>query len=174
MRLILCAMALLFLPTCGTSTLPTYVQLGDLRILTLQAQSNQSEVNPGTSGVTIQPVVSDINGGGRTLTVTVQTCADPGISLGAPPQCANVDSTSTSSFSTTTLSVNSTYTGLAPTVTVNVPASPTNYAAATTVEQYNGVAYLVFYTLSASDGTSVTAFKRIMVSSPSKVTKNLN
>ena len=29
--------------------------------------------------------VSDLSGGGRTLTVNVQTCPDPGVSFGAAP-----------------------------------------------------------------------------------------
>ncbi len=174
-RLIVLALstsALLFCAACADNNFPKYIQLGDLRILTLKA--NQSEVNPGTSGITIQPVVSDITAGGRTLNVTIQTCADPGISLGAAPACLVVDSNQTSSFSTSTLSSNGTFTGSAPTFTVNVPSSPSNYASANANSQYNGVPYLVFYTLTSTDGTSVTAFKRIIVSSPAKSSKNQN
>ena len=47
-----------------------------------------------------------------------------------------------------------------------------NYTIAPAYVQYNGVAYLVLYTISASDGSSVTALKRIVVSS--KGAKNNN
>lgn len=173
MKKLLAILGILACTSCNKNNFPLYVQLGGLRVLTLKALSNQSEVNPGTSGIVLQPVISDLNGGGRTLSVSVQTCADTNLS-GAPNGCANPDSTSTSSFSSTTLSSDGTYTGLAPTITVNVPAAPANYAAATSSEQYNGVPYLVFYTISAPDGSSVTALKRIIVSSPGKTPKNQN
>src|SRR5205085_549270 len=106
--------------------------------------ADQSEVNPGTS-VTLQPVVSDLNGGGRTLSVLVQTCIDPGISFGAPTHCGTIDSSTTSSFASGTLSANGTFTGLAPTISVSVPAAPLNFVLAAANLKFNGVAYLVFY-----------------------------
>ncbi len=164
---------ILFFGSCNKQNFTEFNQLGELRVLTIQALSDQSEVNPGTS-VTLKPVVSDLNGGGRTLDVTIQTCIDPGVDLGKKPQCTVPDSTISSSFSTTTLGANNTYTGDAPSFTVNIPSAPLNYIIAPLYVQYNGVSYLVIYTLKASDGTSVTAFKRIRISSPSKVTKNRN
>jgi len=163
----------LSLSSCSRPSFSNFNQLGGLRILTIEALSNQSEVNPGTT-VTLQPVVSDLNAGGRTINVTIKACVDPGVDIGADPECINPDITSTSSFSTTTLSSNGTYTGEAPTFTVTVPAAPANYVNAPAYEQYNGVSYLIIYSLQASDGSTVTAFKRIMVSSPGKIAKNLN
>lgn len=156
--------------SCGKNDFPLYTALGSLRVLTLKALSDQSEVNPGTT-VTIRPVVSDLNGGGRNLNVTVVTCVDPGITLGAQAACPHPDSMTTSSFAGTTLGLNNTYTGEAPTFTVNVPSIPLISA----VQKYNGVSYLVIYTISSADGSSsVTAFKRITVSDPSKTPKNSN
>jgi hypothetical protein len=153
---------------CQKNNFPVYSLLGSLRVLTLQATGGP-EVNPGAS-VTIQPVISDLNGGGRNLNVHVQTCVDPGIGLGVQPSCANPDSDTTTQFSSTTLGSNNTYTGLAPTFSVSVP----NVTLPTPALQYNGVNYLVIYTISAVDGSSVTAFKRILVSDPSKTPKNQN
>jgi hypothetical protein len=140
-----------------------------LRVLTIKALADQGEVNPGAT-VTLQPVISDLNGGGRNLNVTVQTCVDPGVGYGVQARCVTPDSTTTSSFSGTTLGANNTYTGEAPTFTVNVPALPL----VRPLDQYNGIAYLVIYTISAADGSSVTAFKRIIVTDPSKTAKNKN
>ncbi|PWU17042.1 MAG: hypothetical protein C5B49_09625 [Bdellovibrio sp.] len=155
--------------SCDRGEFPLYAQLGDLRVLTIKAVSN-AEVNPGAT-VTLQPVISDLNGGGRQLNVIVQTCVDPGLSLGAVPVCAAPDSTSNSSFSASTLGANNTYTGEAPPFTVNVP--PLTLAAPT--DRYNGVNYLVIYTVTSGDGAStVTSFKRILVSDPGKTGKNQN
>lgn len=165
--------ACLGLLSCNKDTFPKYAQLGDLRVLTIKALADQSEVNPGTT-VTLQPVISDLNGGGRTLSVEIQACIDPGVSLGAQPQCAHPDTTTSSSFATSTLSTGGTFTGDAPTFTIAVPALPLNFVIAPAYLKYNGVAYLIIYTVKAPDGTAVTAFKRLLVSDPSKTTKNKN
>ncbi len=171
MRRLLLSLTIICLVGCNKTDLPLYVKLGDLRVLTLKA--DQSEVNPGTS-VTLQPVISDLDAGGRTLTVTVQSCIDPGVSVGALPQCLHPDSSTSSTFATSTLSSNGTFTGLAPSFVINVPAAPANYVAASPIAKYNGVIYLVIYTITAPDGTSVTSFKRLIVSDPSKTQKNAN
>lgn len=156
---------------CGIPNFTKFVQLGGLRVLTIKA--NTPEVDPTGVSVQLTPAISDLNGGGRTLTVNVQTCADTGVSVGGAPACTNPDTNNTTTFSSTTLGSNNTYTGDGPVFTVNVPANPVNYSVAPAFMQYNGVAYLVLYTISAPDGSTVTALKRIVVSSPAK-TKNNN
>lgn len=168
MRLIVLLLLLLSLCACNKNDFPQYIQLGPLRVLTLASTGNP-EVNPGAT-VVLQPVISDLNGGGRTLSVNVQTCVDPGIGLGNLAICANPDTNTNSSFSSTTLGSNNVYTGLAPTVTVNVP----NLTLATSLQKYNGINYLVIYTISAPDGQTVQAFKRIVVTDPTKPSPNQN
>lgn len=158
---------------CNRTDFPKYSLVSGLRILTIKAMSDQGEVNLGTT-VTLQPVVSDIGAGGRTLTATVTACLDPGNSIGEQPTCTNPDTSSTSTFSTTTLSSNGTYTGAAPTFTVTVPASLPVFSASPAYLRYNGVAYTVIYTLTAPDGNSTTAIKRIMISDSGKTIKNKN
>lgn len=152
---------LLMVAGCSTN-LPDYVKLGDLRVLAMQA--NTPEVADTGATVTITPYVSDLNGNGRTLTYSYQTCLDPGVGLGATPICSTpvTGPTTFGPVGTT----RHTYTGAAPTLTITVPtgflASSKEPAAP---NQFNGVAYLVTYKLASSDGTaSVNAFKRIMVS----------
>lgn len=159
--------------SCNRADFPKYSLVSGLRILTIKAMSDQGEVNPGTT-VTLQPVVSDIGGGGRTLTATVTACLDPGNAIGEQPTCTNPDTSNTSTFSTTTLSANGTYIGAAPTFTIAVPSNLPVFSASPTYLRYNGVAYTVIYTLTAPDGNSTTAIKRIIISDSAKTVKNKN
>jgi hypothetical protein len=172
MRCLVAALLLLAgLSGCSSPNLPDYVQLGDLRILALDTVApSQPEVNPGTS-VTLQPIVSDLNGGGRALSFTVETCPDPGISYGATPTCQGTPDYQTTPAPITLTGVpNGTYTGLAPQFSITVPS--TVLTGQSPVAQFNGVAYLVFYTVTASDGTTVQSFRRIIASAPGKTTKD--
>src|ERR1700690_3653181 len=77
---------------CGnTNDLPKYQTLGGLRILTIVVSA--PEANPGDT-VTFTPVLSDLNGSGRTINYAVQACIDPGIGNGADPVCLNPDPSS--------------------------------------------------------------------------------
>ena len=166
---------------CSNDGLPEYNQLGGLRILSIAA--NTPEANPDDT-VTLTPVVSDFptskEAGGRTLTYAVEACVDPGVALGANASCAQNPTRAVIAPSGTAvgaLSPNSTsYTGTAPQVTIKIPK--TILTARTPADQYNGVAYLVIYTLTATDtaGTAetLTSIKRIIASSPSKTLKNTN
>jgi len=68
-----------------------------------------------------------------------------------------------------------TYTGPVSTFTVTVPAASEIFAGKSDADQYNGVAYLVFYNLSGSGGSpNVNSFVRIVVSATTKPSKNQN
>lgn len=153
-----------------SNNLPDYAKLGDLRVLAIQADT--PEVADTGVTVHITPYVSDLNGNGRTLTYSYETCPDPGVSLGASPVC------STSKTGPITFgpvgTTNHTYTGAAPTVAITIP---TGFLASTkqpaAPNQFNGIAYLFTYQLASSDGSaSVSSFKRIIVST--NPTKNTN
>jgi hypothetical protein len=166
----------MLLTGCASGTLPDYNVLGGLRVLAMIADT--PEVDPtGGPTVHITPVVSDLNLG-RTLSWAATGCIDPGVGYGAPPSCANVPgATSLGSGAVGPLdAAKHTTTGAAPPVTVTIP--PTILTGHTPVDQYNGVAYLVVYTLTATDSAgatqTVTAFKRIIASTPSKTPKNTN
>ncbi|MBC7692351.1 MAG: hypothetical protein H7222_11360 [Methylotenera sp.] len=147
---------------CGNDKLPKYSVLDRLRVVALIA--DHPEVAPGGS-VTISPWVSDIKGAGRALTYAVEACLDPGIGSGALPSC---DGSATrvvlaQNASVTGISAPE-YTGIAPTFTVVTPAAQIIFLKRADTEQYNGVAYLVTYTVSSSDGQKDRAFRRIVVS----------
>lgn len=161
-KFIVALAALFALASCSEPNLPIYIDLGDLRVIGLQA--NTPEASPGAT-VTLTPIVSDFFGAGRTLTFNVQACIDPGVSLGATPTCAVSDTVtpSTGTF-VPTAGASTTYTSPVTTFTITTPPATTIFAQQSAQNQYNGVSYLVVYTVSAASGSSVTAFKRILVS----------
>lgn len=154
---------------CSEDTLPKYVALGDLRILALAASA--PEVDPGTS-VTITPYVSDFNNTGP-LQFAWQACVDAGVGYGATPTCeGNLTATSVTTGTVSTLNAGNTYTAAADGFSVSVPT--TVLTGRSDVDQYNGVAYLVMYSLTNASNQTVKSFKRIIVSAPAKSTKNQN
>ena len=164
-------MGLLIFSGCDDTSLPKYSDLSGLRVLAIKDDaSGYSEVSPGST-VAITPYVSDFGGGTRALTYQAVACLDPGISTGVEPSCTGVPGASTVASGTVTIT-GSLRTGSATAFTVTVPS--TILTGRTTQDQYNGVNYLVTYTISSSTGDSVRAFKRILVSDPSKTTKNKN
>lgn len=163
----LAAIGLLILTSCSGDDFPKYYKLGTLRVLTLVA--NNPEVAVGAT-VTITPVVSDIEGAGRTLTYEASACPDLGVAFGAEPTCeGNPLKVSLGTGNVTGLA-GPNYTGATNTFNVTVPA--TTLLGRTTADQYNGVAYLFVYKVTAPDGTNVRAFRRIIASS--RATKNTN
>ncbi len=161
--ILLTALTLLFGLGCSKDNLPTYIQLGDLRVLALIA--DQPEAKPGTV-VNITPVLSDTNGNGRALTYTAEACNDPGVGFGANPTCVGsatrVVIVGPTPAAVTGISAPD-FTGAA-TSTVPVTLPATVFTNTTAIQQAIGVAYLFVYKLTAADGANVTAFKRVVVS----------
>jgi hypothetical protein len=157
---------------CSKDTLPQYQTLGDLRILTIIV--NAPEANPGDT-VTFAPILSDLNGNGRTINYVVQACIDPGIDSGADPICTNPDP---ASIQTGTVAIpagaSQTYTGPVASFSLTMPDANTIFANRSSADQYNGVIYLVQYNISVLNGPAVNSFLRVYVSSASKSQKNQN
>lgn len=157
-----CLIAAIFaLAGCGSNNFPSYTQLGDLRVLAIQASS--PEVAPGSSS-NLTVLLSDINGGGRTITETVTACTDPGIGYGAVPTCVGASDLLSLTPTSNTFTLSSpAYTQALTSLSVTVPS--TILSQRSTVDQFNGVSYIVEFTFTASNGaSSVTAFKRIVAS----------
>ncbi len=157
--------------SCEKDNLPEFNRLEGLRVLALKADA--PEVNPGAS-VTITPIVSDILANSLTYSVTV--CLDPGLSYGAQPTCEGNPSkvVLATSLASALPGAAENWTGFADSFTVNVPSDALMFAGRSTAETYNGVNYLVIYTLANDRGESVTSFKRIVVSESAKTSKNTN
>lgn len=170
-------LSILALSGCGNDDLPQYYLLDRFRVIAAVASS--PEVDPGTAGVTVTFHVSDPTGAGRTLSYSIVKCVDPGIGQGASPTCTgNPTATTLETGSFTAGTAANHYYGTFTTNAFTVPASgtifvdPTSSAPKSAADQYNGVGYLVLATISASPTETVTAFKRIIVST--KTTKNQN
>jgi len=156
----------LMITSCSAKNLPEYTQLGGMRILALVADA--PEVSPGST-VTITPVISDIAGAGRTLSYTAKACSDPGVAYGAEPNCENASDVQ-SLASGTFAPASPRFTETAASFSVVVPL--TALALRGDREKYNGVAYLITYTLSNAAGESVRSFRRVIVSSKSPKNQN--
>lgn len=158
---------------CGnTNDLPKYQALGDLRVLTIVASA--PEANPGDT-VTFTPVLSDLNGSGRTINYAVQACIDPGVGNGADPTCQNPDPASIQTGTVTIpAGASRTYTGPVTPFSLTMPDANTIFANRSLMDQYNGVIYLVQYNISVPNGPAINSFLRIFVSTSSKPQKNQN
>jgi hypothetical protein len=157
---------LLFLLSCGDDTFRKVEQLDRFRILGIQAAS--PEVAPGGSS-TLTLLIYDPSPR-ASITTTLTTCIDPGISLGAPVSCAHDSTAIPSSFTINT----STYTanlglGTHTTAAINVPAAI--FTGRSTRDQFNGVGYIAIFDL-VVDGEPVRAFKRIVATNRGSLNSN--
>ncbi len=161
-----------FLTGCSDDDLPKYVELKELRVLALQAGAagGLAEASPGDN-MTITPYISDYYGGVQALTYEAVACVDPGIQVGAEPSCTGVPGAVNVGAGVAAAPVTS-RTGSTTSFVVAIPA--TIITGRSAQAQYNGVNYLVTYTLTAANGETVSSFKRIVVSENTKTTKNLN
>ena len=76
---------------------------------------------PGDT-VTFTPILSDINGAGRTISYSVQACIDPGVGIGAEPVCTSPDPTSIQTGTVVLpAGASQTYTGPASSFTLTMP-----------------------------------------------------
>lgn len=169
----------LLISGCADNGLPNYYELGDLRVLGILVENALSqpisEVDPSSGPtVTLTPIISALNAGsalGNTasdlsLTLSWQSCVDPGVSYGASPSCEGVPGASgvttvsgtlpsQSGSYTSTLSANGTH-------SVTIPS--TFLDSATSREKQNGVNLLVTLQVSApGSGETVKSFRRITV-----------
>ena len=121
--------------SCSNSSFPSASQLGPTMILSLQL--SPPEVNPGAT-VTLTPLVSDLNGGGRALTYTIEACPDPGIAQGATPTCdTSPNLVTVASNQPLTGLTSPTYTGTGPTASITVPSNTLDNQPS--YAQYDGV-----------------------------------
>lgn len=161
----------LFLMGCEKDNLPEFNRLEGLRVLAFQA--NTPEVSPGSS-VTITPIISDITA--TSLSFSVSACLDLGLSYGAEPTCEGSASKVTIAINTalTLPGAGESWTGFADSFSVTIPNDTVIFAGKSAAEKYNGVNYIITYTLTNNLGQSLTAVKRILVSETAKTAKNNN
>lgn len=169
---------ILFLGACDKSTLPPASRLQTLRVLAVVADTPELSDTALPATVQVTPYISDMKGSGRVVTMTASACPDPGVSYGANPTCAGnpqkVD-IAIPNLTPVAQTANSgifglpNLTGAVPSFSVSVPAGL--LTGRSPLDQHNGVAYLVTFTVSAGS-ESVSAFKRIFVSNKTALNTN--
>jgi hypothetical protein len=155
-----------FLAACSGS-LPSYTTIDDLRVLTLKAEP--PDVSAGAT-LTVTPLISDVNGAGRTLQYSAVGCLDPGLLYGAEATCEGSATLVTLASATSFTLSSPAYTEAGPSISVPIPT--TVAIRRSTADLYNGVAYLFVYTVTAPDGKTVKAVKRLIAST--RTTRNSN
>lgn len=159
------------LMSCGNDALKKFQQIEGLRILAIVA--DQPEVNPAST-VNLSLYLADTLGAGRSFTLDVEACIDPGVVYGANPSCANSASRTVIVSAATGAAPGTAphYIGaIASPVSVSIPAAGVIFANRSIIEQTNGVNYLVSFTITAGTET-INGFKRIVVSNRSSLNAN--
>lgn len=169
-RFVLPFLWLLGLGACSND-LPKAQLLDRLRVLALIA--NNPEVSPGGT-FTLSALISDVRGGTRTLSYTLEMCRDPGLDYGATAACDHDTAKQTLASTAVTFSHARRTEAVTIPGTYTVPATLFTDAKTDTLSQYNGANYLVIFTLTASDGEVEKVFRRIKVSLATKPVKNTN
>ena len=184
-------LSLFILAGCSNEKLPKFNVIQGLRVLALESDVPEINFDGATftpSTINLTPVVSDVYGAGRVLKFNVEFCLDPGISLGAIPNCINNPTRTVVSSDQTVVATTS---FLAPNYTGSLTASAVDFstvtgtalaiiaqkfASATAAQLYNGINLLVVFEIYPDGETSskITSFKRIVFSSVTKTTKNTN
>ena len=171
MKKILFACALFLLASCEDDE-NRFFQLGEFRVLAVQADFPEIDGSSSTPiTVTLTPFVSDVKAAGRTLSIDILACPDPGLQIGNEPTCDETLSTTQTipyvDIDSSTLGAR--FTGAMPSFTVDVPSGL--LTGQTPQTQFNGLDYLITMRFSAGDETSST-YKRITVSQRTPKNKN--
>ena len=173
-RLILFLPLFLFI-SCGNDKLKKVETLDSFRVLAIESATPSEIATPElTQGdglkVKARAFISDVNGGGRTVSAVVDGCIDPGISLGAEVTCEGNPSKVSASYSvdTSTLpNLNSGWGGYS--AALAIPNSI--FIGRSEREKYNGVPYIIIFNFSV-DNTVIKSFKRILITNRTTLNSN--
>jgi hypothetical protein len=157
---------LLMCVACGGDNFRKVERLETFRGLGIVADT--PEVAEGAI-VTVNALVSDVNGSSATFPGSYELCIDPGISRGAPVTCDFDPGKLTGSYDIPTAGFTN-RTGLGPDLTFTIPPILTGRSS---TERQNGVGYLVILTFTV-DGEEHQMFKRILVSTRAPDKRNTN
>ncbi|MEZ4846349.1 MAG: hypothetical protein R2877_05235 [Bdellovibrionota bacterium] len=165
-------MSMLFLLASCEDDENRFFQLGEFRVLAVQADFPEIDGNsPTPITVTLTPFVSDVKAAGRTLSIDILACPDPGLQLGNEPTCdESLSTTQTIAYANVNSStLGARFTGAMPSFTVDVP--PGLLTGQTAQTQFNGLDYLITMKFSAGS-ESTSTYKRITVSQRTPKNKN--
>ncbi|MEY4615463.1 MAG: hypothetical protein RJB66_423 [Pseudomonadota bacterium] len=169
---------------CSESPFPDYSKLEGLRILALKVDQPELQYNSSTDSYSIvmTPLLSDFGGSGN-LELSLQGCLDPGIVVGAEPNCSDADVASSLTTVTVTPAVGAasdifgdeTRTGIPSTgsIAMTLPFPRTLWSSFSSVLQFNGVPYVIVAKVRSVDsGRELTAFRRVLLSNKSSLNTN--
>jgi hypothetical protein len=170
MKNIFIALPLVFLISCGDNKLAKVETLGSFRVLAIQTSAPEITQAAGLPTITVKPFISDVYGAGRTVTGTIDTCVDPGISFGASPTCDDNPTKVSYAYSVNTGTLTSMNTGWGPdSSAITIP--DTIFSGKSAREKFNGVNYLVIFSFTV-DGAIYNSFRRISLTN--RTIKNTN
>ena len=170
-----------FLFGCSSDQMPNYSIIQSLRVLALVLDQPEVNYDSGVftpSSVSLTPWVSDLYGNGRSLSMNIYSCLDPGVGIGATPTCAGSPSLN-SVIQKQVVAPSTSFSGpnftgsLAP---VSLPLAGIVPPPLSQQILYNGYAILVFFEIYSTNNPSekVTSFKRLIFSGSPKTKKNQN
>ncbi len=158
--------------SCSKDDLPDFNKIESPRIIAIIA--NKPEANPGDM-ITITPVISDLKAT-TGVSDSIQVCVDLGIAFGASVSCEG-NPTKTVVRSLHLLNdpgITDNWTGAADPATFTLPNDAIIFNQRSDQDKYNGVNYIIEYTLHSPSGVNIKAIKRIAVTEVTKTNKNLN
>jgi hypothetical protein len=161
---------LVLLLSCGDDNFRKVEKLSGFRVLGIKAANPEITESGAIQTVSLQLIVSDINGGGRTVNGQVVSCIDPGVGYGAEVSCDHDPTAGPVNFDIvfSSIGIGTLFTGIA-THNVSVPANIITLLGAR--DQFNGLAYLTVFTFEV-DGETHKAFKRIVVTNRTSLNSN--
>jgi hypothetical protein len=161
-----------FVFSCSKNDLPAFNKIESPRVLAIKA--DKPEANPGDL-ITLTAVISDLS---ATTGVqdSLQVCIDLGIAYGASATCeGNPTKFIVHSHRVLTLpGLAENWTGVTDAASFTLPLEAVIFNQRSDQDKYNGVNYIIEYTLHSPSGVNITAIKRIAVTEASKINKNLN
>lgn len=162
---------LFFVVSCGDDNFKKYASLSEFRVLGVVADT--PEVSDTNETVSLTPVLSDIGNEGRTVTMKVESCVDPGIATGEEVNCEGgtlYQLVTEENIDINTLLGANYYTGAINSIDITIPENILSDRSP--IEQFNGIDYIVTFTFSVGGDELLRTFRRIKVSS--RPVKNSN
>lgn len=169
MKIIVLILISLLMLSCDENNFPKVYLLDQLRIIGVTVDTPEI-TDPGAPvAINVTPIIADYNGAGRTLTLTIVGCIDPGIGVGADPSCENsLDRTVLSPAAAIPMAGGSgfydTPNFIGPVNTAYNISIPTGtLALRSSIDQFNGVAYILELIVTTGS-EEIRTFKRIIIS----------
>ncbi len=164
----------LLLTSCNRAEFEEFSELGSLRILGVVADSPEVDgTATGTVNISLTPVISDIDGAGRTFAVTVVSCLDTGFVQSSQPSCENptVEAyPNGGTFNTTGLAA-SDFTGAMDPITISINNPASLIADFSSTRRFNGVSYFVIFNLQ-SGSENFTFVKELVITERTPLNQN--